>query len=256
MQRLDYSLVDLISECFCSALLPACPEPASDNCVPLAVVTVRTRDCRVVEICNWEARKLLITWRTVGYWLSWLPWNRVREAIAALCCADTPRRTMVWPLMLMTGIVLKQSRTSSPQIFRAAAAAGPIPAAHIAGAAVPDASSERDRMVGERLAIDPLDRALESDNLLAHLAGGFERLRAGADEEAPGWASLIARFADGSVLAPLAGSAAVKKAELGDLGTNLGIDALREEVAVLRKTLDGYKTTMDGLKNLVKGKGD
>jgi len=88
MQQLDRTLFELLAECFCSALLPACPQPAANNCVPLAVLTVRTRDCRVVEICNWEARKLLITWQTVGYWLSWLPWYKLRDMLARLCCAE------------------------------------------------------------------------------------------------------------------------------------------------------------------------
>jgi hypothetical protein len=256
MRRLDYSLFDLIAECFCSALLPAGPEPAADNCVPLAVLTVRSRDCRVVEICNWEARKLLITWRTVGYWLSWLPWPRVRETIAKLCCADTPQRTIIWPLTVLIGMVLNQARTTSPAggadatESRPTALAGRDSTLHAATAETASSSATREA-VG-----DPLDRALNSDNLLAHLAGGFERLRAGADENAPEWVSLIARFADGSALAPLAGRAAVKKAELGDLGANLGLDALREQVAELQKTLAEYKTTMDGLKNLIaKGRG-
>ncbi len=224
MQRLDQSLFDLIAECFCSALLPACPEPAPDNCVPLAVLTVRTRDCRVAEICNWEARKLLITWRTVGYWLSWLPWQRLRETIAKLCCADTPRRTIIWPLMVMIGMVLRQARASEARM----------------------ASSRND---------EPLKKALASENLMEHLAGGFDKLRTGADEDAPEWASLLARFADGSALSPLAGREAVKRADLGDLGANLGVDALREEVAGLHKTLAEYKSSMEGLRNLMKGKG-
>jgi hypothetical protein len=224
MQLLDQGVFDLIAECFCSALLPACPEPAPDNCVPLAVLTVRTRDCHVVEICNWEARKLLITWRTIGYWLSWLPWDRLRANIAKLCCAGTPQRTVVWPLMLIMGIVLAQSRTTKAKMATAQSA-------------------------------EPMKKAMASPNLMEHLANGFDGLRAGTDTEAPEWASLLARFADGSALAPLAGREAVKKAEVGDLGTTLGIDALRKQVDELQAKLAGHEETMNGLRILMRGKG-
>jgi hypothetical protein len=222
MQKLDQSLFDLIAECFCSALLPACPEPAPDNCVPLAVLTVRTRDCHVVQICNWEARKLLITWRTVGYWLSWLPWRRLQEWIAKLCCAGEPRRTIIWPLMVMIGMVLKQASSMQPRMMT---------------------------MASE----EPLKKAMASENLVEHLAQGYDSLRTGTNAEAPEWASLAARFADGSALAPLAGREAVKQAELGDLNTKLGIDQLRADLASVQKTLEEYKGTLDGMKKLMKG---
>ena len=223
LQKLDLSLFDLIAECFCSALLPACPEPAPDNCVPLALLTVRTRDCGVVRICNWEARKLLITWRTVGYWLSWLPWDRLRATIARLCCAGEPRRTILWPLMVMIGMVLKEAGAAKPRV----------------------AAMESE---------EPLKKALAEKSLMAHFSAGYDRLRTGADSEAPAWASLAARLADGSALAAFAGPEAMKAAALGDLGTNLGIDKLRQDLDGVQKTLDEYKSALDGIKNLMKGR--
>lgn len=231
MQKLDRGIFDLIAECFCSALLPACPEPAPDNCVPLAVITVRTRDCHVVEICNWEARKLLITWRTVGYWLSWLPWHQVRASIAKLCCADTPRNTIVWPLTVIIGIVLRQARTA-PRTAKAPAARGAAPADEA-----------------------PMMKAMASPNLMEHFAKGFEELRAGKDPEAPEWASLLARLADGSAFAPLAGQQAQRRAELGDIDAGLGIEALRRQVAALQEKLDGYEKTLGAFRKLMRDNG-
>jgi len=81
--------VDLYRHCVCSALLPACGESCVDDCVPLAVLTVRSSDLRVVEICNWSARKFAITMPTLQYWLGWIPiFGALRAAIARLCCGE------------------------------------------------------------------------------------------------------------------------------------------------------------------------
>jgi hypothetical protein len=220
LTRLDATLFELVAECFCSALLPACPPAAADNCVPLAVLTVRTRDCSVVEICNWQERKLLITWQTVGYWLSWLPWHKLRESIARLCCADSARRDALWPMVLAIGGLLSSTRSKS----QGAAAGGAAPA--------------------------PGD-ALDAGKLSVRYA----KLQSGDEADAPEWASLVARLAEGNALAPLAGREAVKKAELGDLEVNLGIHNLREQVARMQKTLDEYQGAMEGLGKIMKGKG-
>jgi hypothetical protein len=74
--------------CLCSAILPPVPEPAIDNCVPLAVVTIRRRDCRVIDICNTSARKFAITFSNLAYWLSPLEdtFNNLRQHLSKLCC--------------------------------------------------------------------------------------------------------------------------------------------------------------------------
>jgi len=80
----------LLKECICSALLPPCPGPQLDGCVPLATITIRRRDCRILRICNLEGRKFLVTFPNLAYWLSFLPFGRIlRERLAALCCGDT-----------------------------------------------------------------------------------------------------------------------------------------------------------------------
>jgi hypothetical protein len=80
--------VDAVLGCFCSALLPPCPDPAPDDRVPLAVIRVRRRDCVVLSVCNWTPlRRLVLTAPTLSYWLSVLPILRSpAELIHRLCC--------------------------------------------------------------------------------------------------------------------------------------------------------------------------
>ncbi|HEX2094966.1 MAG TPA: hypothetical protein VHG28_21375 [Longimicrobiaceae bacterium] len=74
--------------CICSGLLPPCPEPADDNCIPLATVTVRKRDCRILRVCNWTVhRKFATTVPALQYWLGVLPYGRyLREVMEEVCC--------------------------------------------------------------------------------------------------------------------------------------------------------------------------
>ncbi len=83
--------------CLCSALLPPCPGPEDDNCVPLAKVTVRRADCHIVRICVLEGRKFAVTWPAIGYWLSPLQLDRVLEPlIEVLCCRIPDRDRAAW----------------------------------------------------------------------------------------------------------------------------------------------------------------
>jgi hypothetical protein len=179
---LDLTWLDIVSECICSAPLPGCPAPASTNCVPLAVVTISAGDCRVVEVCNWSERKLLISWPTITYWLSWLPWHLLRKWITDMCCGPDRGQQAYRLMTLMLGVVFGSAQ--------AGAAGAPAVAAAGAGA-VP---------------VDSLNAALASDNLLTHMLGTFDRLRTAGAEAAgqPGWAGLVARFSDASVLSPRA----------------------------------------------------
>jgi hypothetical protein len=77
--------------CFCSTLLPPCPDPVDDDCVPIATVTVRRRDCRILHICNFGVHKFATTFPALQYWLSSLPYMRdIRKALETLCC--TPQQ--------------------------------------------------------------------------------------------------------------------------------------------------------------------
>lgn len=84
-------LARFLQDCFCSALLPPCPAPVDDDRVYLATITVRRKDCRILEICNWDQRHFAITWPMIRYWLSPLPFGRqLKAAIAKICCVEVP----------------------------------------------------------------------------------------------------------------------------------------------------------------------
>jgi len=78
---------EYIRSCLCSALLPPCPDPVAGNCVPLATITIRKRDCKIMRVCNWSQRKFATTFPNLQYWFSFLPFTRLlREAIERVCC--------------------------------------------------------------------------------------------------------------------------------------------------------------------------
>lgn len=86
-------LIEYLRNCLCSALLPPCPDPTLSNCVPLATLTIRLKDCQVLRICNLEGRKFLTTFPNLQYWLSFLPYVRnLRKALERVCCAVLPSR--------------------------------------------------------------------------------------------------------------------------------------------------------------------
>jgi hypothetical protein len=93
IQQLLLVAIDLFKSCVCSALLPPCSVGSPDDCIPLATLTVRTADLRVLDICNWSSRRFAVTFPMLGYWLGWLPiWDTLRAAISRLCCAPTRAR--------------------------------------------------------------------------------------------------------------------------------------------------------------------
>lgn len=86
-------LRELWRECFCSALLPPCPEPVEENCVPIATITVNCKEgCRIVRVCNWNRRRIAVTFPTLGYWFEpLLRLSRLAELLALICCAPIER---------------------------------------------------------------------------------------------------------------------------------------------------------------------
>lgn len=242
MVALDKAWLNLVLECVCSALLPACPEPAPANCVPLAVLTVDAGDCRVNEICNWRERKLLITWRTVGYWLSWLPWGNLQRWIARLCCGDARGGTALLPLVLAIGTSLGRLRDApagtNVKDWPQADVAGREPYRVPQGAegfGTPFASTASGAALDKDQ--DPLAQALASDNLLADLAGAFDALRGGASG-APGWATLAAAATGGDGLLDL----------LGGLVTGRAGGAPSEEIDALKRQLQAQQQQIDELR--------
>lgn len=80
-------MIELLVDCVCTAALPPCPQPG-DPRVPLASVKVRASDCSIISICDWTPlRKNVVTTKTLGYWLGWLPFvPLLREFMQDLCC--------------------------------------------------------------------------------------------------------------------------------------------------------------------------
>jgi hypothetical protein len=94
--HLNDLLLELFRDCFCSALLPPCPECETSDCVPLAVVTIDVDNCRVIEICNWQAREFALTLPTLYYWTSFINWDAIKNVIARLCCGAGPEWTPIF----------------------------------------------------------------------------------------------------------------------------------------------------------------
>ena len=84
---------EYLRSCLCSALLPPCPEATDDTRVPLATITIRKRDCKIMRVCNLGPRKFLTTFPTLQYWFSFLPFVRqLRQSLEQICCR--PFRTL------------------------------------------------------------------------------------------------------------------------------------------------------------------
>lgn len=88
LAKLAYLLLEAIYVCFCHALLPPAPCGTTEDRIPLAVVRVRKRDCKVISVCNFTPlRKTMLTFPTLEYWLSWIPWwGTLSDLIHQLCC--------------------------------------------------------------------------------------------------------------------------------------------------------------------------
>jgi hypothetical protein len=88
IQLLWFAWLDAVLACYCSALLPPCPEPYPHGCVPLATIRVSSNPCRVISICNWTIhRKFATTFPALQYWLSILPFGvELRRMLDRLCC--------------------------------------------------------------------------------------------------------------------------------------------------------------------------
>ena len=291
---LDTSWMQIVTECFCSALLPACPPSATNNCVPLAVITVNTGTgfsttsriaaaggCRVVDICNWQERKLLITWPTITYWLSWLPWQNLRAVIARICCGSGRQGSAYTLMMLMLGIAASAAKSSSTNSTSTNTTSTFTPAANsfstvataegatggslradsaapasnaLSGAANNALQSTSASASASTPAPGSFEAAMQAPNLLLHMLGDFDAAGLGAESQ-PEWAALAARALNGRAFAPLAGDPALRQVDLGDLGGKLGVDTLRKQVAELQKTVAQQNEILHALQ-IVNRSGD
>ena len=90
--QMALAAVEILRACLCSALLPPCPPPSEDNCVPLATLTIRRSDCKILRVCNITNRQFAITVPALLYWLSIFPiGEQLRQLLARLCCAPSRR---------------------------------------------------------------------------------------------------------------------------------------------------------------------
>jgi len=84
--------LEVLRDCFCSALLPPCAGVESSDCIPLAVIAVNVDTCEVIEICNWQVRKFALTLPSIFYWTSFINWSAIKDAIARMCCGTADQR--------------------------------------------------------------------------------------------------------------------------------------------------------------------
>jgi hypothetical protein len=92
-QYFDPLFRSALQECICLALLPPCPEPVEDNCVPLGTVTVNCKSgCHIVRVCNWEHRRIVPTVSGLEYWFEpFLRSSGLTEALTRFCCTTDER---------------------------------------------------------------------------------------------------------------------------------------------------------------------
>ncbi|MDF2177360.1 DUF6519 domain-containing protein [Aliiglaciecola sp. CAU 1673] len=82
-------LFQYLKDCFCDHLLVKCPSCEDGDVIYLASVEIR--DNKVYNICNFDKRKYVKSFPTMGYWLSIIPvWPLLKEAVGKLCCAVLP----------------------------------------------------------------------------------------------------------------------------------------------------------------------
>jgi hypothetical protein len=88
---LDRIILELFRECVCSTLLPPCPLPADDNCVPIATLTLNCKGgCNVVRICNLEHRRIVITFPILQYFLGGIfKAANFSQILTRLCCSES-----------------------------------------------------------------------------------------------------------------------------------------------------------------------
>ncbi|HEY7303658.1 MAG TPA: hypothetical protein VH601_06075 [Bryobacteraceae bacterium] len=233
-------IIEYLRGCLCSALLPPCPDPTLANCVPLATLTVRLKDCQVLRICNLEGRKFLTTFPNLQYWLSFLPYVRnLRKALERVCCAVLPAREG----NLTAGVKADFSRS------------------HL-GNAAPD----RDSGVLSAIALRSFTRFTSSApggvEAVAYAAAGLNDANGTPflqklDLENP----LAVAIAD-DLLAPILAAAIPSEAiaafmraggdaAAGDVRRekeqDSQIDALKSQISELQQTLDKQQMTIDGL---------
>jgi hypothetical protein len=87
--RLAGGLLQYLKDCFCHHLLVKCPTCDEEDKIYLA--TAEIREDKIYKICNFELRKYVKTFPTMGYWFSLVPvWPALRWLVSNLCCWILP----------------------------------------------------------------------------------------------------------------------------------------------------------------------
>jgi len=258
-------VVDLYRECICSALLPPCPNSCDDDCVPLATLTVRSADLRVLDVCNWNPRRFAVTLPMLGYWLGWMPSvSLLRQVVSRLCCP--PERSIGFEVNDQLHVsAAAAAQAASPRGARRSAKAAGEKATAAGATAGPagDASVPAALRVAAQYATStsPLS-GLEATVLQGLGATDLDGhpLASDAELEAPFAALALARFAGpaGAQLAqplqePL-GALFERTAAGGRWVDPDRFAELEATVAKLQKTVNNQARTITALRNRGAGK--
>src|SRR5262245_13691551 len=145
-------LLEALLACFCHALLPPAPCGTTEDRIPLAVVRVRKRDCKVVSVCNFTPlRKTVITFPTLAYWLSWIPLgSALSDLIHQLCCTPLFRRVEPQDPPVIAARKLERSETTF-------ARANPTPSADVVAREQTFAALVKSAVARGSAPVDPKD---------------------------------------------------------------------------------------------------
>ena len=76
-----------LKDCFCHHLLVNCPS-CDENTDKLYLGTISIRSNTVYKVCNFTGRRFVVSFPTLGYWLSTIPIiPAIREVFEQFCCA-------------------------------------------------------------------------------------------------------------------------------------------------------------------------
>jgi hypothetical protein len=251
LEEMALILFELAVQCFCSAALPPCPDPG-DPRVPLASVTVRISDCSIVSICDWTPlRKHVVTNRTLGYWLGWLPFvPMIREAMREVCCglfglkdqlpvrdpAPPPPAEAVGVRMATAAGTEDTVRFTHPITFGRQSYSGSSPIAQAVAANL--AAGPASLNVGDLLQalLAPIDPGSSGATDPTRALAATPHARVLAEIARP----LVASF--GPLLSAATGGLADPKQRTTD------VDALRAELETLKTTVSHQQTMLDAMR--------
>jgi hypothetical protein len=239
-------LAAVFQRCLCGALLPPCPGPTLNDCVPVATVTVTRDRCAVKQICTIGHRKFLVTWPSVQYWLSWLPlfssWipsgTTLRKLIDSLCCTPVAGRFAYVTAGEINLRPAVQPATAAHGGTGALGAAGP------GGGEAVAAAGGRHPFV--QLMAEAIIGGLKVDAGTLMLAGlGATRkdgtpLASPLDLQYPGQAMLVHQIV-GPAVAPLAPLLSALSSGAADTS------ALEREIESLKQTVEKQQAAIDAL---------